>query len=770
MKTIPFMKKLNFSKKSILFALAAVLVLLLVPLSLKVYISIVFPEKRIKDDIRSFFKNELHKEIKFESVSLCILGNLTFTNLDVSVDEDFNDNISLVKTRRAKIKLDFISLIRRRIKIEQIIVYKGTITIPVKSGKTYEESLRDMFLFKRKYRDIVHIDQDNFAVYVQNARVLYRENTADTTLNANAHDVNISVEMAGSRLIIHAAGDLERYKSAHISEGSFDLDAMFKLINHEEIESSTVQIALKNFDLTYVNEYLSSSSFSGLRFEGGLSCDIALGYAGKNIGIASTLSTAGMNVIYHPFQGNDRRIISNANFDIECDVNGYNSFEKTVIRRLTLHDSNIDFSAHAVAVDRESEKRIDATCELKPLDLGDISSYITLAPEFKYAGTAGFTFTGSFDLLRENVLLLEAQAKLTDYSARFIQNTDRDVFADDLDIDFSALTNHFVCTARAQKDKSIVTVSADGFVANWVPFESKSRMLLDSPYIDADIIWRYGKALITLVCERAYRDKKEGYEDVYFLKKPIGMFFNSNDIQLVFGAQKIYAGGTACWNNLSGELNLERGILRLSRFALNGFGATYGCTFDAYLSSDFPQLKFAASVDAFDMGEFYRALKLKGTFTGHVNAKLSYETNGYRTAHFVDNAKTELSVMLTGAELYGTPFFLRMESFLKETGTPANLQKITIREAGFVINQAADRFSLSNVHLESDILRFGAFGTYDYTKGLSVTVPLIISIISDKPEIPAIQKETPLTLAGPLLSPALIKQKTQSSLTVYDIN
>jgi len=117
--------KKPLTKKIIAAAIAALTLLLIY----RVALNLLLPEKYLKNAISGFFKENLDKAVKFESMRFDFFGNIEVRDFNLSVSSDFNDNISLVKSRKFLIRLDLWKLLKNETLVKSITFNDAEITI-----------------------------------------------------------------------------------------------------------------------------------------------------------------------------------------------------------------------------------------------------------------------------------------------------------------------------------------------------------------------------------------------------------------------------------------------------------------------------------------------------------------------------------------------------------------------------------------------------------------------------------------------------------------
>jgi hypothetical protein len=135
----------RLKKPIILIPSLFITILIITMIIFKIYIKYTFPEKDLKNFISQFIMENFNKAIKFDDIYVNLMGNLILTNLNISNSNDFNDNISFIKSEDAKIKLSMGSLFNNKIKVKGINFDNSEITIYKKFSKNYLDSFKEIF-------------------------------------------------------------------------------------------------------------------------------------------------------------------------------------------------------------------------------------------------------------------------------------------------------------------------------------------------------------------------------------------------------------------------------------------------------------------------------------------------------------------------------------------------------------------------------------------------------------------------------------------------
>ncbi|HOW82842.1 MAG TPA: hypothetical protein PK573_09790, partial [Spirochaetota bacterium] len=94
-------------KKNKAYIIAALLVAVLVPFAMKVFFSLRYTEDFLKKQFNSVMKDGLNRAAKFEDISIDFYGNLIISPFTLSVSNDFNDSLSLIKSTELVVALGF---------------------------------------------------------------------------------------------------------------------------------------------------------------------------------------------------------------------------------------------------------------------------------------------------------------------------------------------------------------------------------------------------------------------------------------------------------------------------------------------------------------------------------------------------------------------------------------------------------------------------------------------------------------------------------------
>ena len=83
-------------------------------------------------------------------------------------------------------------------------------------------------------------------------------------------------------------------------------------------------------------------------------------------------------------------------------------------------------------------------------------------------------------------------------------------------------------------------------IKNIFPFKSKSFINIHSEHLNIGLISYSLLKVMDSLYHDAYIEKKGGYEDMYFLDRPIGKFINDNNIKLKYSVTNLELGKGPC--------------------------------------------------------------------------------------------------------------------------------------------------------------------------------------------------------------------------------
>jgi len=752
----------NIIKKPITIAAAIVLCVIIVTTAgIKIYFISSFPERKLKHFITEFVMDNFRKAIKFDDVTVSLGGNIILTNFHVSTSSDFNDNISLVKSRRVVVRLDFIkAFFSGEICIKGIYFRNPEITLYKKYGRSYLETFNDLFSLTRSFQKIQHVDGGNFQIRADNAVLLYREVFRDSILEAGCRNIDAAVIIRGGTLNYSLKGVVHKYKSHVLDDGELFLEGTMLFKQPNILVSSDNTIRLVDIDLSYFNLPLGEYYKVPLAMQGGVTAEVSLKTLGSNASVESKIEVNNLNLRYLKTVGS-YNVTANENFnaDIVCDILG--GGEKLVLRRCVLYDENARITAKGVYRATNLEEYFDLQFATGKVNLENLSGSITPFKDASYKGTMNARGRIWFDVKNGIARDVSCDFNIKDFGIQTSRKDAGQDYIEHLDLMISAKRNTVNAKLFMKKDATDVALTAKSRVHQWFPLISESTVRAHSKTVDLHNIYYPLRYCVEYFYRGAFNDKQIGYMHVVFRDEPVGKLMNSNNITCEYRADKLLAGGKAEFPGFSFKAGLNDGRMFLNNMSLSGYEGEYSFGIDARFDSYIPNIQLGGGVKNLNLGALCRDLGVKGTCEGRFTAEVDYSINAFRLAHMLQNTLLNVNVEVTSGLVKGTVLQKRLGEFLKKLGVKnPDVDTVVFPKAEFVFKQRADNFTIHRLAVYGDAVQLNGDGEYDFSTGLDI--PFWMNVKAKKDDGTSVAEKAPCEIGGTFLKPFLTKYSSET--------
>ena len=733
---------MRFKKKYAAVALIAFVAIINMLAILRLLFAVAYPDRVLREVITEYFKTNLNKAVKFEDQHIDYSGNIIISDFNISITSDFNDNVSLVKSKKAVVNLGFFRLFTGVIDLKGIDFYDSEITFIKKYGRSHIDCLYQI-LDPDKFINKIRNLYGEFYLDFHSATMYYRESLRDKQITVELNKIDAELNIEKDTLSYTVSGYTKPYKTNFLRKGGFSSGGTFDI---KEYRSYRHRITIDNFDLSYFNEYLLEYKLADVALGGGGSVDFTVS---KNKDVITVTGRAETNSLTVTSVKNKYNILSNENLNLDLDLTVNTASNRYAIRKMVLNDDVFSIEASGRYVRNGAEDAVKLKFKTNKIDLYDLSQNLALYKDTEYSGTLQGDGGLSLDFknkkageMRLNVALdgftlkkitKGEPAPLIDESSAHVKLTDASI---DIDVKAKPLHSNLEIKSRT---------SIDG----WIPFRSDTHVEINSKKMNLENLRLAVVYLIDRAYAKAYQDKRSGDEKVPFLQSPLGKFLNNNSITLKSGFDAVFWGRRARLKDNVVSAQLNRGLLSVSEFKAEGYGATYLFAFQAYFNSDQPYVKINGRVDDFDLSAFYADSGLKGSLTGKARSDFAYEASIPRIGDILDNARGHLNISIARGSMSDTEIQKRVMKFLRKNGYSADsLSTINFEDMMISISEQGENFWFSNFGIRGDALLFNAVGDYLYEGGITSTFNLMVR----KDGIPVY---IPLKLYGPMLAPCL---------------
>ncbi len=738
----------------------------------RIFLNLIFPEKELKNTMVLVFKENFNKAVKFEGMRLDFFGNLVVKNFNMSVSSDFNDNISLIKSKKFIISFKISELLRRQTLIDRVSFRDTEITVFKKYGKSYKDFIHEIFLSGKPYSGIQYINKDGLLISVSNGRLYYVEVLRNDRLKLEIRNFRGKAFFNNRKVHYKIAGKLTSFKSREISKGNLELKGEMDVDDKGTIVCSRNQVNIENLDISYFNPFIEEYGYSNIQLFGGISLRSKVDYLQKDIGLSGTVEMNNLNVLTANPEGS-YNFVSNENMSVDFIVEFQNNFERLLLRKLVLHDNNFRLDINGILCSSPYRKYFDISFTTSRIDLSDLSENFSHTRNVRYGGRLKAQGRCFYDFIRNDALLNTIKIDLEDFNIQVTSGKNKKYLIRDLNAKLTLHDALLRLAVSCKKNNSDMSITAESYVSNLDPLVSTSVFIIKSDIMQAGLIAGICAKGIDRLFDAAYKDRTRGYEDIFFLAKPLGKFMSANYIELDLQVKTIPLVRNAMLRNLVMKAALKDGNLRMDKFSLEGYDAGYTFDLNGYFKTDHPQLNVKGAMNGFDLNRFYRDTGYPGEVEGVLNAEGEFEVNGYRLSHLLEYGKGNLDVRLGTGKIINTPFQSSLiSSFKTRTGSAYSLKKVDFTSAAITLNHLGENFYIRNFMLNGDSISFNSYGTYNYFKGLSV--PMHILIEKEGEEVTGTGKKTalPALLKGGLLEPLLVLMgvKERPEISIFKIN
>jgi hypothetical protein len=540
-----------------------------------------------------------------------------------------------------------------------------------------------------------------------------------------------------------ARGKIQPYKTGVLRKGSFFCEGKIDVRTGEPCRH---KIEIENFDLTYLNDYISEHKLANISLNGGISADVEFSEARGVVSLTGRAETNSLTVFSTAGKHN---LVSGENLDLELDMSINTVLNRYTVRKLSLNDGVISLDASGMYVRNDKDDAVKLKFATNAIDLSDLSQTITPYKNVEYSGTLQCDGRFSMDFKKNTAAEMRANAVLKDFilwksekgkTRELVGETGMRVKVDgssiDVDISGKPLQSDIAITGRTR-------------VEGWIPFKSDTRVAVKSKRMNLANIMIPVVYLVNKAYESAYADKRGGNDKQPFLQGALGKFMNNNAIDFTSVYDTVFYGKKARWKNFSLSAKLNRGTLSVGEFGADGYDATYKFSGQGYFNSDQPYVKLEGKIDEFDLERFFAESGMSGVLSGKARADFSYEVSLSRIGDILDNAKGHVNIFAGRGEMKNTLFQRNLMAFLRKNGyDPASISSINFEDISISISETGENFWFSNLGIRGDTLLFNAVGDYLFEGGITSTFGIVIK----KDAAPV---NIPLRLYGPLLAPCI---------------
>ncbi len=725
-------------KKAVIVALSClIMACCALLLASKLVLILQFDDKKLKEHLQVYFKNKISKAIKYENASLSVLGNVVIRDFFISNSSDFNDNVNLVHSKKAVIRLKLIPLLAGSVEVSGADFYDSDITIIKKYENGYIETFSGLFKTDLLSRSGSGAVQLRF----YNSRARYKEFMQNAPVLAEMSDFYINFVRDDEELSFILKGSLDALPESGQKHGHFDARGSVK---YGKVVHFVSRVVFDGLDMSYFSPYVRERLQLPYSLKGTGSADIRIARRGEALSVSGTVKTKGFGVYdlekkYNIFTGEE----ASGDFDIHYDP----SRGSWRWKRINFRDREAHLETSGEYVCNRKRHAFSAKLKTGEIDLADLSDAFTPLKGCRFRGKLSLAGDISLDLKKNTCGTSWLELDLRGFDLLDAASSKKLIAGGYLWVKMKG--DRVMLSMHAKADRSDLTARAAGSLISLSPVKTNFSAVIDSDSFQPHYAWRF----LTDVVERLYvsglEDRKKGYDEVLFLQRPASVYLNGNDVSLSWRARTLLFGKNARLRNFRLDLSLQKGQFALGDFSLAGYDGAYSLAMNAVFNTDHPFMSMRGGIDNLDAGAFFRDFGMRSLKGGKMKLEFDFALGGYRLGHFVDNSLSNFTLTLSDGIVDGHPLQSEFDSFMKKNGIAApSCGPFAYSTMSYSINQNGENFLFKGLQISSDRLSFNAWGPYSYADGIKMPVTITVR---DKER--AVNAQVLVT--GPLMSPCL---------------
>ncbi len=731
-------------KKSILlFALLFFSIFLVSGIFSKVYFNLAVTEKQLNDTIKKFCKEVLGKAVKFETARIDLFGNVEISTFNLSAGPDFNDNRSLLQAGKAAFDIDFIALLQNEVKIKGISFSKGEVHLHKSFGETYRETFINLLNPKDLNKLKTYGKEGTFNLVLNDCRIIYEEKFKDARSKLVINDFNGSIFWEDTLYRIKAEGSIPSQNKDRLKPGTIDISAS---IDTSKDGKTTVKGKIENLDSSFGNRYLQEKGWEKTLLSGTLSMESTVVSQHGFSTFRSSFDTTSLNVFKK--NKNPFNLISNLNADLEVAGKIKHDFSSISIHKLKINNQDMEIESSCFITHTPKDRSFQLKLASNKIDLEQLWGNYSFFKDCSYKGKLKFNIDWDIDLKTGQSKKFISDIILEDFNLnKLVKNKDKNLVSK-ANLKINSKLNQVTAHADFNLYDSDFKIDTKSTISSFFPFKSISAITSKSKNIAGSLVYSIFSKTISDVMAAAYRDKKTGYYEEFFLKKTIGQAIINNSLLLSITASNLNVTDKIILKNLKLDFENKAGSMKISEFNLDGYEGEYRLEMNGYFNRDYPFLKIKGGAGNVKLAKI--SVENKEPVYSTLNLDFDYELNAYRLAQLLDNSKGNVFISLTKGVQKNAYFSKRISKFLKLNQLPTLAgADLDINSIHFTINQMGGNFYFKNVIFDAKDLHLTGFGKYQFYEGM--TFPVTLRYKTSGGAI----KNVPLEIKGRLTDPLL---------------
>jgi hypothetical protein len=723
---------------------------------LQIYLSVSVSDDDIRNNVHKFFVENFHKAVKFDHVSVRFTGKIILSNFNMSKGLDFNDNLNLLSCEEISMDLSLWKLIRRSILLKGIYMDGADIAFGKQSGESYNQFSESLVGSDNLADSLMKASNDGFTITITNSRLLYREVFINETSHLVINDLEGVCSIDKNSIEYGFTGTVEP-KFPERKRGSFLLNGTLQEKNRAV--SGTVSFKGQRIDLAYLNPYLQDRFNIQDTCTGYTDAVVSAVYAGSTKSIAAEIRINDAELrdktseTKYPVTFRNSSIIKFSGDSIDD--------KKIRIRSFEYYDSALSCTASGVY------DSVSGTCAGRySIDEADLTSagrnYFIGAP-FELSGSVSSKGCFQFDLINGISDMLYITARLDKCS---VKGRDAYAWIDKIRASGSltAVRNYIKVDTKGEIGTAPFTLAADIFLRGLLPLSTDTNIQMSSDGISGKLVGKFLIGAARNALEQGAQDKRSGYEEVKFLQLDAGRLVNANDLSLGLDFKSIVIGSKSMLTSVAATYSLKKGVLKGKLDGAQGYGAKYAHEAEGYFNSDYPRFTFSASVSDFNIALWSKDSEGAGITAGTMSASMSYQMNGNRLVHLIDNGTWDAKFTVEKCDIEKAKFLQRLSGYVQEKGFAELPDTLTGSALYLEYKQTGENGFFTRSAFQSDMLRTDSYLRFNSNDGLKGQGTITVT----KKDSAA--ASIPFVLSGSIMSPSFsiaVKGKPASDIRLY---
>jgi len=746
-------------KKSILLFIVLLFSIILVSgFSSSVYFNLAVTEKQLNDTIVKFCKEVLGKAVKFETAGVDLFGNVKISTFSLSAGPDFNDNRSLIQVENAAFDLNFIALLQKTVKINGISFSKGEVHLHKSFGKTYHETFTDLLKPKNLDKLKAYGKESTFDLKLNDCRIIYEEKFNDAKAQIVIDDFNGSLYWKNTLYRMKAQGSIPSKNKDRLKPGTIAISAS---IDTSRDGKTTVTSKIKNLDSSLGNRYLQETGLKKTLLSGTLSINSTVIFQNDFLSFKSSFDTTSLNVFIK--NKNPFNLISNLNADLYVEGKVKNDFTSVSINKLKINNQDSQITSTCTFTNNEKNHSFQLKLASNEIDLEQLWENYSPFKDSSYKGKLKFNLDWDIDFKSGKSKRYISNILLEDFTLnQLVKNKDKSIISK-ARLKLKTRENQATAHANFNLYDSDFQIAVKSTIESFFPFKTVTAVTSQSKNIAGSLVYNIFSKTINEIMVAAYRDKKAGYYEEYFLKKKIGQVIVNNSLLLSISASNLNITDKVILKNLKLDFENKAGNMKISEFNLDGYEGEYRLEMNGYFNRDYPFFKIKGGAGNVKLASI--PSQKEDPEYSILNLDFDYELNAYRLAQLLDNSKGNVFISLSKGIQKNAYFSKRISEFLKLNNLPQlATSDLNINSINLTINQMGENFYFRNVIFDAKDLHFTGFGKYLFHGGM--TCPVNMKYKTSK----GTSKNVPLEIKGRFTDPVLkirYKKKAKAFLFLH---